>query len=326
MQCKWHQEGSRAARIRPEGKRLVRHGLSVRGPEEGVRVGEAVWLCGAVESPRLRIGFLRVRRLLREELRSMESIHVHIPFSSIRDYLELLRKRRYDLEIYFASSVLGQVERDDIEQLLERLDWRPSLTIHAPFMDLNPGAVDPMVRSATQMRFKQLLSVAAVLKPRTVVFHAAYDRWRYAGRKDVWLENSMDTWPRVMDAVDKIDGMRVAVENVFDEDPEALHLLIERVGHPAFGFCFDTGHFNLFSRVPMEEWFAGLGKHIIEVHLHDNGGGEDSHWALGKGTVEFPRFFRLLQEHGVRPVFTVEAHDPGDIETSLEKVREFLKQ
>ncbi len=255
----------------------------------------------------------------------MEPIHVHIPYSGIRDYLELLRKRRYDLEIYFPSSVLNQVEREDLERLLERLDWSPSLTLHAPFMDLNPGAVETMVRSATQLRFKQVLNAAAVLRPRTVVFHGAYDRWRYAGRRDVWLENSMDTWPRVMEAAEKINGLAVAVENVFDEDPEALRMLIERVGHPSFGFCFDTGHFNLFTRVPMEEWFAALGGHILETHLHDNSGGADSHWALGKGAVDFARFFKLLREHGARPVYTVEAHDPGDIETSLARVREHLE-
>jgi sugar phosphate isomerase/epimerase len=256
----------------------------------------------------------------------MEPIHVHIPYSNIFDYLELLRKRRYDLEIYFASSVLGQVERADIERLLEKLDWGPAITLHAPFMDLNPGAVEPMVRSATQMRFKQLLGLATAMRPRAVVFHAAYDRWRYAGRKDVWLENSMDTWPRVMEQAEKIDGMRVAVENVFDEDPEALGMLIERVAHPSFGFCFDTGHFNLFSRVPMEAWFDRLGKQLVEVHLHDNKGEADSHWALGKGTVEFPRFFGFLRQHGLSPVYTIEAHDPGDIETSLTKVREHLAQ
>jgi sugar phosphate isomerase/epimerase len=256
----------------------------------------------------------------------MEPIHVHIPYSSIQDYLELIRKRRYPLEIYFAAAVLAQIERSDLDGLVESLDWRPFLTIHAPFMDLNPGAVDPMVRSATQLRFTQVLNVAAVLKPRAVVFHAAYDRWRYAGRRDVWLENSMDTWLRVMDLACKVEGMRVAVENVFDEDPEALRSLIERVGNPSFGFCFDTGHYNLFSTVPLEEWFAQLGKHLVEVHLHDNHGAEDSHWALGKGTVDFDRFFHLLRQHGVKPIYTIEAHDPADIEPSLETIRAYIKR
>ncbi len=254
----------------------------------------------------------------------MDPVHIHIPYTRLRDYFELMKKRRYDLEVYFAASVLNQLEISDLEKLRDSLDWNPSLTLHAPFMDLNPGAVDAMVRSATQMRFKQILTVATVLRPRVIVFHAAYDRWRYAGKKDLWLENSMDTWPRVMEAAARIDGLRVAVENVFDEEPEALSLLIERVSSPSFGFCFDTGHFNLFSTVSMEEWFSSLGRHLVEVHLHDNLGDEDSHWALGKGNIDFDRFFMLVQDHGARPAWTLEAHDAADIEPSLERIRGHL--
>jgi sugar phosphate isomerase/epimerase len=250
----------------------------------------------------------------------MDPVHVHIPYGKLRDYLALIRKRKYDLEIYMPATVLGQLERADLEVLLDNLDWGPALTLHAPFMDLNPGAVDAMVRSATQMRFKQVLSVAAVLRPRVVVFHAAYDRWRYAGRRDLWLENSMETWPRIVDTASKIDGMRIAVEN-----PEALAMLIERINSPRFGFCFDTGHFNLFSTVTMEAWFALLGKHLVEVHLHDNSGSEDAHQALGKGTVDFARVFRLIRECAASPVFTLEAHDAEDIEPSLGAIRTLMR-
>jgi len=255
----------------------------------------------------------------------MEPIHIHIPYPKLKDYLELLRKRRYDLEIYLSAAVLDQIEKSDLESMLERLDWNPALTLHAPFMDLNPGAVDPMVRSVTQVRFRQLLNAAAILKPRAAVFHAAYDRWRYSGRKDVWLDYSLDTWSKVMDTASKI-GLRVAVENVFDEDPEALSMLIQKIGSPDFGFCFDTGHFNLFSRVPMETWFTSLGSHLIELHLHDNDGTADAHWALGRGTVDFEQFFSLMNEHAPTPVYTIEAHDRDDIETSLERVRALMKK
>ncbi len=253
----------------------------------------------------------------------MEPIHVHIPFPKLRDFFEMIRLRRYDLEIYFSAAVLDQIERHDLDELLERLDWRPQLTLHAPFMDLNPGAVDPMVRSVTQVRFRQLLNVAAVLKPRAVVFHAAYDRWRYSGRKDVWLDNSIETWRKVMDTASKI-GLRVAVENVFDDEPSALRMLIDKIDSRDFGFCFDTGHFNLFSSVPLERWFEELGRHLLEVHLHDNDGSADSHWALGKGTVDFHRFFGLMNSHAPVPVYTIEAHDKDDIETSLERVKTLI--
>ena len=83
----------------------------------------------------------------------------------------------------------------------------------------------------------------------------------------------------------------LGMQNVFDEDPEALSMLIEKVNSPDFGLCFDTGHFNIFSTVPMEHWFESLGKRIVEVHLHDNDGTDDFHWALGKGDIDFRKFF-----------------------------------
>jgi sugar phosphate isomerase/epimerase len=273
----------------------------------------------------LHDGRVRIRDLCVKRLSLMEPVHIHIPYPKLKDYLELLRKRRYDLEIYLSAAVLDQIEKLDLEKLLERLDWNPALTLHAPFMDMNPGAVDPMVRSVTQVRFRQLLNVAAILKPRAAVFHAAYDRWRYSGRKDIWLEYSLDTWHKVMDSASKI-GLRVAVENVFDEDPEALHMLIEKIGSPDFGFCFDTGHFNLFSTVSMEQWFENLGKNLIEVHLHDNDGTADSHWALGRGDIDFQQFFQLMRTHSPKPVYTIEAHDRDDVEASLDRVKALLQE
>ncbi len=250
----------------------------------------------------------------------MEPIHIHIPYPKLKDFFELIRNRRYDLEIYFSAAVLDQVERHDLESLLERLDWNPKLTLHAPFMDLNPGAIDPMVRSVTQVRFRQLLNVAAILKPRAAVFHAAYDRWRYSGRKDIWLDYSIDTWRKVVESASKI-GLRVAVENVFDEEPDALQMLIEKIDSTDFGFCFDTGHFNLFSSTSMEQWFKTLGRYLVEVHLHDNDGTVDAHWALGRGKIDFNGFFKLMTIHAQLPVLTIEAHDKDDIESSLERVK-----
>ncbi len=243
----------------------------------------------------------------------------------LKDYLEMLRKRRYDLEIYFSAAVLDQIERQDIEKLVELLDWNPKLSIHAPFMDLNPAAMDPMVQSATLVRFRQILNVSAILKPRVAVFHAAYDRWRYDGRKDLWLENGLDTWRKVMETASKI-GLRVAVENVFDEEPAALQMLIEKIDNEDFGFCFDIGHFNLFSKVTMEQWFDSLGRRMLEVHLHDNDGKADSHWALGRGNVNFEKLFGLIYAHTSAPLFAIEVHDKEGVETSLHRVKQFMKK
>jgi len=103
-------------------------------------------------------------------------------------------------------------------------------------------------------------------------------------------------------------------------------MLIEKIDSPDFGFCFDIGHFNLFSSLTMEQWFESLGRHLVEVHLHDNDGKADSHWALGHGNIDFEKFFGLMNTHTPLPVLTVEVHDKDGIETSLEHVKRLMKR
>ena len=47
----------------------------------------------------------------------MEPVHVHIPYPELKDFFELIRARRYDLEIYLSAAVLDQIERHDLEKL-----------------------------------------------------------------------------------------------------------------------------------------------------------------------------------------------------------------
>lgn len=253
----------------------------------------------------------------------MERVHIHVPYSQLDKYLDLLRQREYDLEIYCSAQALDGIQQGDLNKLVKRLDWSPALTLHAPFMDINPGADDPLVRSITAQRFRQVLDAADVLRPRAIVFHPAYFKWRYAGQMDVWLNNSMETWRMVSERASQ-SGYRIAIENVFDEDPEAIALLLDSIGHPDFGFCFDTGHFNLFSTVPMERWFERLGSRLVEVHLHDNIGDADSHWAVGRGNIDFEKFFGLIAAGTRLPVFTIEAHNENDIEESKKQVRALM--
>jgi sugar phosphate isomerase/epimerase len=74
----------------------------------------------------------------------------------------------------------------------------------------------------------------------------------------------------------------------------------------------------------MEQWFKTLGRYLVEVHLHDNDGTADSHWAVEQGTFDFEEFFMLMNEHAPIPVFTIEARDHADVETSLVRVKRLM--
>jgi sugar phosphate isomerase/epimerase len=247
----------------------------------------------------------------------VKNVHVHIPYPSVGDYLPLLREKKLNLELYFSAESLDRLKTGDIERLTESLDYRPSLSIHAPFMDLSPGAIDEDVRAVTVRRFSQILDIAEVLMPKAIVCHSGYEKWKYAHRVDLWLEASIRTWRPLRERA-AIIGTKLAIENIFEDEPSNLELLMKELHSESFGLCFDTGHCNLFSKVPLVAWLDSLGPYIYEFHVHDNDGTFDSHLPVGDGTFDFSTLFSKIENRNY--IFTVEAHTPERVMKSMERL------
>lgn len=79
-------------------------------------------------------------------------------------------------------------------------------------------------------------------------------------------------------------GVRIALENV-----RCTHMLTETldaIDAPALGFCYDSGHDQVWSPVP----YALLSRYqdrLFAVHLHDNWGQEDEHAPPGEGRTDW---------------------------------------
>jgi sugar phosphate isomerase/epimerase len=244
----------------------------------------------------------------------MTSPHVHVPFQQLTEHIDFIRENRANLELYFGGSALDSLSLPDIKNLKLALDYNPSLSIHGPFMDLSPGAVDSKVREATMSRFHQIFEIAGILSPRVVVFHSGYEKWKYALNTDIWLEKSLLTWQPLNEAASAV-GAKIAIENIFEDEPSSLKLLMESMDSENFGVCFDTGHFNLFSKTPIADWMSALNPYIVELHLHDNDGTSDQHLPMGEGSFDFRRFFDLLEKRDC--VHTLEAHSREHVLRSL---------
>jgi len=248
--------------------------------------------------------------------------HVHVPFDQLDKYLTFIRNERINLEIYFGSRTCDEIQREDIFSLKRKLDYNPRLSIHAPFMDLSPGAVDLKVREVTIKRFETVLEWSEILRPEVVVFHSGYDKWKYDERMDIWLEGSLETWRRVNKRAESL-GIKVAIENIFEEEPTNLKILMEEMNSENFGVCFDTGHFNMFSKLPLVEWLDTLKPYIKEVHMHDNFRFKDEHLAIGDGNFDFQTLFSMLRD--INCVYTIEAHTVEDVRKSLKRFDEFMQ-
>jgi sugar phosphate isomerase/epimerase len=247
--------------------------------------------------------------------------HVHVPYDRIGEYLDVIRRYRINLEIYFSSHSLDTITEKSISKLKESLTYGPSLTVHAPFMDLSPGAVDEEIRSVTIKRFSQVFSVSEKLNPKCIVFHSGYEKWKYEKKIETWLKESIKTWPAF---IQKAQAMKtkIAIENIFEDTPDNLRVLMEELACESFGICFDTGHCNIFTQVKLDEWLDQLSSYIIEFHLHDNNGEGDDHIAIGDGIFDFTTLFSTIKKKDI--IYTIEAHTPEDTLKSIERLQAFI--
>ncbi len=246
--------------------------------------------------------------------------HVHVPFDKIGRYMDFILQKRFNLEIYFSSDILDGLDYALLYNLQSALNHNPCLSIHAPFMDLSPAAVDSKVREATVSRFNQIVEIAEILRPVAVVGHSGYEKWKYSLSIDLWLRKSLEFWKPLAERAESL-GCKIAVENIFEDEPTNLRVLMEAMSSEYFGICFDTGHCNLFSTVSLDKWLDDLGEYIVELHLHDNDGSADQHHPIGDGTFNFDHFFSRLNDRDC--IYTIEAHTPERVLKSIEKLKKY---
>jgi sugar phosphate isomerase/epimerase len=239
---------------------------------------------------------------------------VNIPDEYINQYKAFIQEHNLSLEIYFNAQTLDSFTRGEY-----RLDSPAAspLNIHGPFMDLAPGAVDVKIRKTTLERFHQTIDIAEILKPEIIVFHSGFDKLRYTGFENIWLEGSLIVWKEILERVEPL-GIKLAIENIFEEEPSNLKKLVEILNSPYFGLCFDTGHFNVFSKIPLSEWIDSVKPYIFSMHIHDNHGKSDEHLPPGQGRFDFAQLRSLVKRQNIR--YTLEIHSPEGV---LEGLRWF---
>ena len=194
------------------------------------------------------------------------------------------------------------------------------VTFHAPFMDLCPAALDDKIRRTSIDRIKQVFDAAFYFRPLKIVCHPSFDDRYYVSCNDLWLEKSVKTWTELI-ALARDTETIIALENVYEKEPDILCRLFELLSSDHICFCLDTGHFNVFSYAPLRAWLAELGKYLGHLHLHDNYGRTDEHLPVGCGTFPFIELFETLRTIKAKPTLTLEAHSQDDLWQSINNIK-----
>lgn len=233
----------------------------------------------------------------------------------IEELSQLLNQRRIGLELIDFSVGMNLDRMDEYvkkwQDALELLH-HPPITIHGPFLDLNPMSFEPLTAQASWTRFAQAYEAAQLLKADRVIYHTC--RVPRVCYLEGWAERLSDFWNRFLDCRKEIP---VSVENVFDEDPLALADLASRVTADNFSLCLDIGHANHASAFPAEQWLEILSPWIAHLHLHDNHGLWDEHLAMGAGSIPWDNMGKKIASLPRLESVTIENTSARDFEISL---------
>ena len=124
-------------------------------------------------------------------------------------------------------------------------------------------------------------------------------------------------------------GVMLCTENILwgsSAKPVIADKLVEEIGSEYFGWCFDTGHANIFDIKPKD--IIGLKHTPALLHIHDNHGspewdkinmhasvGVDEHLIPYDGIINWSEFLKTLKEINYKGVFNLEAsHQAFDAE------------
>lgn len=270
---------------------------------------------------RIEPGFSKLKNPILKKIKQLiQSIQINVPFTMLYDtYLDLVIQMRINPEIGLDAEALDRFSPSDFRRIAEKLDnHNLTITLHGPFADLSAGSTDPAVRALTQKRFNQVLKVIPIFKPRVVTCHAGYDRKRYGYHWEAWLDHSLDLWSWFAAGAQK-EGARLMLENVYEDGPDDLVTLFERLKPYQVGFCLDTGHLSAYGQSPLKNWVKSLESYLGQVHLHDNNGKNDDHLALGQGRIDFKWLLTYLGSRTTpAPIITLEPHKEEDLQPSLD--------
>ena len=162
--------------------------------------------------------------------------------------------------------------------------------LHAPSNELFPCAIDEKARELAAYRYRQAIDLAKRYGSKKVVIHGGYHPWMYY---PVWyVGQSVAFWKEFL----KEDpGVEIVLENVLETQPDLMLDILEGVDDPRLRMCFDVGHINAYSYIPVLDWLETCSPWISHIHVNNNDGKEDRHAGLQEGGIPMKQ---LLQRIG----------------------------
>lgn len=138
---------------------------------------------------------------------------------------------------------------------------------HAPIINpFDPEKTDAIPSYERSLRFCQIVGIP------TCVVHAGSIK---GNTREEYYENNVAFYRSLIPVAEET-GVMILVENIghagddnFLRTGADVREMIDRIDHPLFGACWDTGHGNL-NKQNLYETIITLGDKLMALHVHDN--------------------------------------------------------
>jgi len=245
-----------------------------------------------------------------------------------KEAVELAEKLGANLEICgFADSLIldGEFE-ETLHSYAEILKgFSGERALHGTFYDLNPVSKDPKIREITDYRYNQTLHTAEMLGVKTVVFHTCYNDFHSEDYREKFIDRISSFWEKNIKKFEN-SNITVALENVYEEDPDFILAILNNVNSQNFRACIDIGHLNILPKKVMNinEWISKTGRFLHHMHIHNNSGIFDEHNSALNGTINIESILSHLKGNGFTPNLSLEIFNETHALESFEFIQKYI--
>ncbi len=189
----------------------------------------------------------------------------------------------------------GWADRGALKGALSAYDM--TVTMHAPFTDLNPATPFEPVRGAIERTLEDFVGFGVYLGASVITVHpgSVHNEAMVPDSRD----NSIAILRKMTAAAD--GRLKISVENQtkgtskyhypLAATQDSVEDILARVEE--LRFTLDTGHAHASGLDPAE-LARTAGRRLVEVHLSDNAGATDDHLVPGEGTADLKGFMDAL--------------------------------
>ncbi|HYB06879.1 MAG TPA: sugar phosphate isomerase/epimerase, partial [Nitrososphaerales archaeon] len=175
--------------------------------------------------------------------------------------------------------------------------YKMTITMHAPFTDLNPATPFQPVKGAVERTLEDFVKLGDYLGASIITVHPG------SVHNEALIPRSAESSVATLRKLVAAAGGRLSI-NVENQaksrskyhfplasTSESLNLILAEV--EGLHFTLDTGHANVDGQNPLA-LAESAGPKLTEVHLSDNGGASDDHLIPGEGSLEFKGLMERL--------------------------------